>query len=506
MSEHLVRESLSPDMEVLGKDEISAKYRSSSLGIDRATAGVIFPENAEHIQKILKLAHAHKLLLYPVSVGNNWGYGGSLPIKDGSWVVNLKKMKGISEFNEELGTITLEPGVTQQDLYEFLFANGNSWLVPTTGAGPRASIMGNALERGYGLTPHFDHFRAVHDLEVILADGSLWQSNFRARGALDINAAYPWDIGPSLTGIFSQSNFGIVVKATISLHRRAEEIGMFVKKLKAENLKDAVVEIRQIKRDLGSLCGGINLMNESRMKAMLKSDQPETNTTWTIAGNYYGPTGVNKLVRRVLSRVGTGYKIYRPYHFNLLDLLYNKFPSFRETKLGKEYKVVRPGYDIFCGKPQLVAFPLAYLKHDNPPTSFETADPDADGCGLIWFTPLIPMDPSKVELVTDTIHRICKAHGMPPMITLTTLSEKCFDASVPIVFNRRDPSAVKSAQDCLQVLHTELSKLGSEPYRLSIGTMNKIFKENQISPSQILVKKIKNVLDPQNILAAGRYE
>ena len=34
--------------------------------------------------------------------------------------MELKKMNKIIDFNEELGYVTIEPGVTQQQLYEFL--------------------------------------------------------------------------------------------------------------------------------------------------------------------------------------------------------------------------------------------------------------------------------------------------------------------------------------------------------------------------------------------------
>ena len=35
--------------------------------------------------------------------------------------------------------------------------HGNLHMVPTTGAGPHASVLGNACERGYGITPDTDH-------------------------------------------------------------------------------------------------------------------------------------------------------------------------------------------------------------------------------------------------------------------------------------------------------------------------------------------------------------
>jgi 4-cresol dehydrogenase (hydroxylating) len=35
------------------------------------------------------------------------------------------------------------------------------FLVPATRAGPGCSIIGNALKRGYGITPLTDHFQSI---------------------------------------------------------------------------------------------------------------------------------------------------------------------------------------------------------------------------------------------------------------------------------------------------------------------------------------------------------
>ncbi len=51
--------------------------------------------------------------------------------------------------------------MNQRDLADFLDRHGLDYLVPTTGVGPNGSILGNALDGGYGLTPIADHFDAL---------------------------------------------------------------------------------------------------------------------------------------------------------------------------------------------------------------------------------------------------------------------------------------------------------------------------------------------------------
>ena len=84
---------------------------------------------------------------------------------------NLSELKDIKHYDDEVGSITVEPGVTQQSLYDFLENHGSKHMVPTTGAGPSASILGNACERGYGITPETDHFNAIYEMEIILPSG-----------------------------------------------------------------------------------------------------------------------------------------------------------------------------------------------------------------------------------------------------------------------------------------------------------------------------------------------
>ena len=43
---------------------------------------------------------------------------------------------------------------------------------------------------------------------------------------------------------------------------------------------------------------------------------------------------------------------------------------------------------------------------------------------------------------------VCTAHAIEPLITLTSLSHRCFDSSVPLLCRRSDPDETASAQAC----------------------------------------------------------
>jgi 4-cresol dehydrogenase (hydroxylating) len=125
-------------------------------------------------------------------------------------------MNRIVDFNEDL-LCHLEPGVTQTQLYEFLRERGSALWMDATGSSPRCSIIGNTVERGFGHTPHGDHFANVCGLEVVLANGDWLRTGFGRFANANAAPVYRWGVGPYLDGLFTQSNLGIVTQMTVWL-------------------------------------------------------------------------------------------------------------------------------------------------------------------------------------------------------------------------------------------------------------------------------------------------
>src|SRR4030095_17003422 len=138
-----------------------------------------------------------------------WGYGSRVPAGDGV-LLDLGRLNRIVAFDEDLAYVTIEPGVTQGQLYEFLRERGSRLWMDATGASPDCSIIGNTMERGFGHTPMGDHCNNVCAFEVVLPTGECVQTGFGRFAEAKAGALGRWGLGPSLDGLFSQSNLGLV--------------------------------------------------------------------------------------------------------------------------------------------------------------------------------------------------------------------------------------------------------------------------------------------------------
>lgn len=487
---------------------------------------ILFPSTEKEVIDCVVIANKYKIPLYPISTGNNWGYGSSSPVIDNCVIINLGRMNRILEFDSDMGIITLEPGVTQRHLAQFLDENNCPYLIPVTGAGPDCSILGNAIERGYGVTPYADHFSAIMSLEAILADGSVYKSALSQLGNCVLDNLHKWGIGPYLDGLFSQSNLGIVTKMTIILAPKPERVETFFFSVKnTDDLDKIVLRIRRVLKDFAGITSSINLMNQHRMLAMTEPYPKEKLVdglipdeelkrmashrqimVWTGVGALYGNAAVvqaaKKEIKKIMKPVAKRLLFFTPQKAFRLSQLTSGIPGLKKSVIGKTVTTLNQTLQLFAGRPSEVALPLAYWLSGKKPMDEAPMNPDKDGCGLIWYSPLVPMSPEKVKTFSAMVEAICRKHKIEPLITFTSLSDRCFDSTIPILFDRNDQDAVKRAHACHDELFDKGRELGFVPYRLGIQAMYKLDQYQAIPP---MLKIIKQTIDSNNIIAPDRY-
>jgi len=383
------------------------------------------------------------------------------------------------------------------------------------------------LERGFGITPHADHFGAVISLEAVLADGTMYRSALSELGGHQVDSTYKWGLGPYVDGLFSQGAFGIVTRMTIALAPTPERVLAFIFEIEEdEQLEDIVVEVRGLLNSLGGVVGSFNLMNRERMLSMMTSfPSIETKVgeavpeivyaklakqhkvaAWTGMSALYGNKEVVNAARSVIKRSLRG-KV-KNLHFvdqrmaRFAQNLLARIPGNSVKKLKARTDRLSSAINILSGQPSEIALPLAYWRSGSTPAA-AMRDPARDGCGLIWYAPLVPMLPQNIRTFVEMVKSICPKYGIDPLITLTSLSGRCFDGTVPILYDKRHPGAAERAQECFSALFAAGQREGFLPYRLGIHAMALAMDTDKRFWS--LVAELRSVVDPDNIIAPGRY-
>lgn len=226
---------------------------------------ILRPGTAQETCEVVRIANRFGFALYPVSSGKNWGYGSRVPVTTQSALLDLSRMNAITGFDEKLGYVTVEPGVTQQDLFNFLKKNHSKLWMDATGSSPDCSLIGNAVERGFGHTPYGDHFANICALRVVLPTGEIIQTGFAGLPSAKAAEVYRWGVGPSLDGLFSQSNLGIVIGMTVWLMPAPEYFQTFFFQCDREDgLAPIVDALRPLRMDL-TLRSAVHIVNDYKV-------------------------------------------------------------------------------------------------------------------------------------------------------------------------------------------------------------------------------------------------
>lgn len=513
---------------VLGQTEAEARYGPCTIGSQRVIPGAVVPGSREEVIAVVSASRACKVPLYPISTGNNWGYGSSNPVVDGCVIVDLSRMNRIVSVDAQSGLAVLEPGVTQRDLRAYLDHNNLRLLCPVTGAGPNCSLIGNALERGYGITPHADHFLSMMSLEVVLPDGRVYRPPLAEVGCPEADAAFKWGVGPYLDGMFSQGAFGIVTQMTIALAPIPERVEAFFFGIPQDaRLEQAVEAVQSTLQDIGGVAGSINLMNARRVLSMMEPyPRDHLNSSgviddvhlaqlakrsqvmsWMGAGALYGNAHVvraaKKVIRQKLSGTGKRLMFFTPGSVVRFERLSHVVPFAMGRSLQNLFATLNKSLQLLAGAPSEIALPLAYWVSGNQPGDTSSMNPARDGCGLMWYAPLVPMRADTVRCYTQMVTRVCVEHRFEPLITLTSVSDRCFDSTVPILFDPNVPGDQERASLCFSVLLEEGRKLGCTPYRSPISAMDKFIQVD--APYWQIVNLLKREMDPMGLLSPGRY-
>jgi hypothetical protein len=368
-------------------------------------------------------------------------------------------------------------------------------------------------------------------LTAVLADGTTCRSALSELGGEDIASLFKWGIGPYTAGLFTQSGFGIVTRMSIALARRPACVKVCLFSLKDDQLLEpAVAAIHLALSQTGGVVGAINLMNQHRVLAMaapyrhadLGADgvlpaavvaemgRHYQVLPWTGFCTLYGTPGIvaaaAKVLRSAMSRLASRMVFLSPDGAKRLAGLSRMIPGM--GRIARTATTLAQSLELVAGQPNETALPLAYwrLPPGRQPATLQQGadrDPARDGCGLIWYPPLVPQRPATVRAYVDMVKTTTPRFGIEPLITLTSLNDRVFDSTVPIIFDRTMPSAVQAARDCYDALFEAGRSLGCVPYRIASDQHARL---GSLAPeATAFTRKLQQALDPRGLIAPGRY-
>lgn len=490
-----------------------ARTQRCTLPTAQRAGAVVLPGSTQEVAEVIRVAARFGASLYPISRGKNWGYGSRTPTTDSAVVLDLSRMNTIGRYDRALGTLEIEPGVTQQQLVDFLEAQGGDHWADTTSVTPLSSVLGNALERGHGLTPYADHVDCISHLQVVLPSSDVIDTGHGRFGPNPVAGLEKWSAGPELTGLFSQSNFGVVTGATLLLMPTPEAVRAVIIDVDTDEEFMALIPRLNDLRLRGTIQSGPRMANLYRSlmfqpypwdlvepgqvlgkDAALELAKARGGGAWRICFASYGSVlEVSARIQTIHDALGDVLQ-REPLVFDPLD------PALPPNSEGRNLKVLGcllTGNVIEGG----AATPRTYWKKRVRPTS--DLDPDRDRCGVIWLAPVAPFRADDIARVQCLVEEILPKHGFEPDISMYGLRARTLHFHISIIFDRDAPGADAAAKAAHDELMTALLDAGYPPHRL--GTQSMWAMERMTTPHQRALSALKNALDPTGILSPGRY-
>jgi hypothetical protein len=489
---------------------------------EKIASGALAPATTEQVQQIVRIANKYRIPLYPISTGKNLGYGGSAPAYSGSVVLDLKRMNRILEVNEQHAFALVEPGVSYFDLYRYIQEHElKVWIdCPDPGWG---SLMGNALDRGGGYTTanYRNHFDSHCGMEIVLPNGELLRTGMGAIPNAQTWQQYKSGCGPWIDGIFSQSNYGIVTKMGFWLMPQPEAyLRCTVSVPRYQDLMPLVeilnfVENSRITSGFPDLespllgyppIGQIQLWNETgppRMSAaqlnLMKGTKlgfsPEIEAYGAQAGipywrlwlSFHGPEEVIQAQWRAAQR-----------HFARIEGA--KFAVVDQLKLPVDAQQATKYHEPELGVPSLRVFSIGARTPWNPTPSK----------GHMWFSPIIPRTGAAIIEANRVFSEAARSLGMPLFTTFTLPAcfwERAFIfiLATPVT---EDPKTNQRYREGFKKLIEVGGQHGWGEYRTAPVFQHAVMDVYSFNNHalQRFHATLKDAIDPNGILSAGRYD
>ncbi len=512
---------------LLAQPAVLREYATATFEHHNRVRAVVLPSSLEEVQRLIEIANQHGLHLHPVSRGRNWGLGSRVPVSDGNIIVDLARMNRICDFSEELGFVTVEPGVTFRQLADYLAARGSRLYAAVIGGPPDASLIGNALERGDGLGPLGERSDQCCALEAVDGRGELLRTGLQPFGSELLSKLWSPGVGPSLQGLLMQSNFAIVTRMTIWLARKPDAFqGVCFAVSDPTVLLQLTAAMRRLQFDGVLKPNSYALWNPYKLLASLMQ------YPWTEDGRPYAspqqllshlPRGFRRAEWIGMAGLYSVDEAHARAERRLLRKAISKYTSQLVVFNERTVNMIRPVRGLLTKlggmDPELMIRLLythsPFLGH---PTEFSTAstywrkhiarpvvmNPDRDRCGLHWVCTVLPFDGAHIRRHASLIEETALAHDLEPNISYLNASPRLLKCFAVIAFDRENDDEERRARACHDEMLRRLMAADYPPIRLGVQSMKAGLPRDPAYAS--VIRRLKNVFDPNGVISPGHYD
>lgn len=429
---------------------------------------VVLPQSIDELKAILSLANREKVPLVPYVAGGNVG-GLTIPL-EGGMIVDLKRMNRIIEVNETDMYAVVEPGVRFGQLKAYLDKNHPSLKYTYAFSPPSTGVMTNAIVQGldnlsfrYGAASHW-----VSGLEALLPTGELVKIGSCA-AADTWHAITPF---PELDGLFLgwQGTTGIVTKMAVNLWpnpKYGTAVTFMAMDMEGANeIFQAIIRTR-IPDDL---IGTSYALNKVGMAAYAHEKAP-----------------MHPAIHRTPDE--PEFVITAELTANTQNELDAKVEAIDEAVKGRCKGYQYTGPDTVPST--TAAFPMQAL------------GVLSSGGGLMWVGTYGPM-----SRWLETAKKGCELQDK------YDISRSCYTRIMNeghfvglrwmLPYDKGDPDLVKRINDLCDEQLDLVLETGYIPYKTPVWAVRRL--EERVGPDWLkLHQRVKNMLDPNNIMNPGRW-
>ena len=238
-----------------------------------------------------------------------------------------------------------------------------------------------------------------------------------------------------------------------------------------------------------------------RMKALRKELKF---SRWSGSGGLYGTRKqvkeARRLVRAALAGKTDKLQFLDDWTLGLAARFQGLYKLFTGLDLKRTLELVRPVFGLLKGIPTKQPMGSVYWRKQMAPPA--DPNPDRDRCGLLWIAPVAPMEGAHAARLAALAESSLLEAGFEPQIAFTLLTERSLACIISIGYDRDVAGEDERAMDCYFSLRRKLEAEGYYSYRLGIADMD---TEGGHAGYAKLLRSISDALDPNGILAPGRY-